>query len=355
MVVYFSIFGLLIAFVVNGLPRLGPVPGRRKERFPLGFLILLVLFIGLRHETGGDWYAYAEKIDAAGVMSLQESLSLSEPGYALINWISAQLFGSLHFVNLVCALIFCWGLVLFAHRIGNVPLVLLLAFPYLVVIVGMGYTRQAVAIGLIMMGIVGILNERWFSFIVFVVLASLFHMSACIVAVFGVLANTKNKLLGFFVTCLAIGGLYVLLVLESIESFTKNYLEAEYAANGAWVRILMSVLPAVVFLLFGRYFGENTAVARRFWWMFAIGALFLPVALTVSPSSVAVDRIALYWYPLQLMTWTSLVNSLRNWRYRYLLTAFLVVYAGSSMTVWMLWSPNALDWVPYRFLPFEVF
>jgi hypothetical protein len=355
MVVYFFIFGLLVASVVYGLPRMSPLPGRRKERFPLGFLILLVLFIGLRHETGGDWYAYAEKIADARTEPFLEAILLSDPGYAVINWISARLFGSVHFVNLVCALVFCWGLVRFANRIGNTSMVLLLAFPYLVIVVGMGYTRQAAAMGLIMIGIVGLLNERWLSFIVFVVLASLFHKSAFLVAVFGVLANSKNRIFGIFVTCLAVGGLYILLVLESIESFTQNYLEAEYEASGAWVRVAMTVLPAVMFMLFGRHFGENTVAARRFWGAFAIGALLLPVAMMVSPSSVAVDRISLYWYPFQLMTWASLAKYLPNWRYRYLVTAGLITYAGASLLVWMFWSPNALDWIPYRFLPFEAF
>ena len=182
MAVYFFFYGLLVASVVYGLPRLSPHPSRRKERVPYGFLILLVLLIGLRHETGGDWYSYVEKIDVAKTEPLLDAIALSEPGYAIVSWISAQLFGSVHFANLVCALVFCWGLVRFANRIGNAQMVLLLAFPYLVVIVGMGYTRQAAAMGLIMIGIVSLLNERWRSFIVFVILASLFHKSAFLVA-----------------------------------------------------------------------------------------------------------------------------------------------------------------------------
>jgi hypothetical protein len=117
----------------------------------------------------------------------------------------------------------------------------------------------------------------------------------------------------------------------------------------------MTVLPAVIFMLFGRHFGENTVAARRFWYSFAMGALLLPLALKISPSSAAVDRIALYWYPFQLMTWASLANYLPNWRYRYLLTAGLITYSGASLLVWMFWSPNALDWIPYRFLPCEAF
>lgn len=355
MVVYIFILFLLIASVVYYLPRMSSPYGRRKERYPIGFLILLVLFIGLRHETGGDWDAYAQKIEDARTEPLLEAIALSDPGYAVINWISARLFGSVHFVNLVCALLFSWGLVRFAHRIGNTQLVLLLAFPYLVIVVGMGYTRQAAAIGLIMIGIVGLLNGRWLSFIILVILASLFHKSASLVAIFGVFANSKNRIFRIFVTFLAVGGLYILLVLESIESFTQNYLEAEYTAGGAWVRVAMTVFPAVIYMLFGRHFSEKTVAARKFWTTFAIGALLLPLAMKVSPSSVAVDRMALYWYPFQLMTWASFAKHLPNWRYRYLVTAVLITYASASLLVWMFWSPNALDWTPYRFLPFEAF
>lgn len=353
MIAYFLVFSALVASSIYRLGIFNPQLGRRNERFPFGFMIFFIFFIGLRYEVGGDWFSYAYMIEDVRNESLSDAIFLKDPGYAFFNWLSAQFFDSVYFVNFVCAAIFSWGLVRFAYKIGDASLVILIAFPYLIIVVGMGYTRQAAAVGFIMLAIVEILDRRLVAFIAYVILASLFHKSAFIILMYGIVSNSRNKTFGFIAICAAFAGLYYLLVVDSVETFTTNYIDAGYESLGAGVRVAMYVVPAALYLIFNKYINVQNKNEKKFWKAYALGAIMLPIALQLSPSSTAVDRMALYWYPLQLMILASLPKCFYNWRYRFVTTAGLILYSASIMIVWMFWSPNAINWQPYRFLPFE--
>src|SRR5690554_6650975 len=73
------------------------------------FFLLAFLFGGLRYQVGSDWYGYERIFEFGSTNTLAVSLTRSEPGYMLLNWLAAQLGFSVVFVNLICAVIaiFC--------------------------------------------------------------------------------------------------------------------------------------------------------------------------------------------------------------------------------------------------------
>ena len=81
---------------------------RTAKLFFLGlFGVTVVLIIGLRHEIGNDWSRYLDYYNQLQKTNLYDSIfTLLEPGYALVNWVSAQINFGIYGVNMFCAIIF---------------------------------------------------------------------------------------------------------------------------------------------------------------------------------------------------------------------------------------------------------
>jgi hypothetical protein len=145
--------------------------------------------------------------------------------------------------------------------------------------------------------------------------------------------------------------LFVLILLEHVDFLIYGYLETHYQSSGAAIRIAMNAMPAAIFLIFRKRFQLNVA-GRTFWtWMAWSALLFVPLLL-ISPSSTAVDRVALYWIPIQLFVWARLPDAMawagrrpRVW------VAIVIAYSAAVHFVWLVFADNAEFWLPYQFYP----
>jgi hypothetical protein len=312
---------------------------------------LLVLMIGLRHEVGGDWLQYVDHVDAVRGIPLSDALAKGDPAYSLLNWLGG-IWGRWYLVNAVCASIFTWGLVVFCRAQPLPWLAMVVAIPYLVMVVAMGYTRQGVAIGVAMLALVAIGKGQVVQFLIWIALAALFHKSAVILVPLAVLASSKRKVWMLVWVALVTVLLFFLLLQESIESLQSGYLEAGYQSSGAAIRIAMNVAPSLVFLLFRRKFGLTTE-ARSFWSWMSWGAVAFVVLLKASPSSTAVDRVALYWIPLQLFVLSRLPVAFggRHGSTRKIWVFLIVGYSAVVQFVWLVYAETAFAWLPYQFYP----
>jgi hypothetical protein len=350
MFVYWLIFLLPASLAVTRLQPVRSQPTRWSGSWHAVFW-LLVLAIGLRHEVGGDWGSYLRHIESVSNMPLQEALSTGDPAYRLLNWFSAEIGLGIYFTNIVCAALFAWGLLAFCRGQPRPWLAMVVAVPYMVTVLAMGYTRQATAIGLAMLGLVALADRKTLRFVMFVALAATFHKSAVILMPLALLAGTKRRIwtaiwLGFSTLLF-----YLLLLAESVELLQKNYIDAEYQSEGAGVRLAMNAMPAILFLLFRRKFMMPPA-DRVFWTWMSLGALGFVVALMVSPSSTAVDRLALYWIPLQLLVLSRLPNAIGKPNGLNSLGVYgVVAYSAVVLFVWLFFAANAVYWLPYQFYP----
>jgi hypothetical protein len=315
------------------------------------FALLLVLVVGFRHEVGGDWFNYFNPLIIALDQTLYQSVvSGGDPAYGLLNWTAAHFGGGVYLVNLVCAFVFIAGLLSFAVNSPQPWLTMCVAVPYLVIVVSMGYTRQGVAIGLAMMGLVALNQGHLYKFSGWLILAALFHKSALIMLPVAVFSGRKNwvALIGVFLVGAA---MFMLLLAEFVDILVTGYITDEYASSGAGIRVAMNALPAAFFLIFRNRF-NLTKSQKSFWAWMSVGALtFIPL-LAVSPSSTAVDRVALYWIPLQLFVWSRLPEAMgrregtrRQW------VAVVIVYAFAVQFVWLFYADNSSAWIPYQFYP----
>lgn len=351
---YWLLF-LVPAFQAVAKLRQAPIllPGNRWPDLWRIVFILLALIIGMRHEVGGDWGSYMLNVEATTNLSFTEALSgtRGDPADIIINWVAAQSGLGVYLVNSVYATLFTWGLLVFCLSQPRPWLALTVSVPYLISVVAMGYSRQGVAIGLILLGLVSLANKNVFKFVLWVALAAMFHKSAVILIPLAVVAATRRRLLTLFWVGVMTAMLFGLLVKEHVDNLMMGYITDKYESSGAGVRVAMNAFPAGLFLMLRKRFSLPQS-QLSFWTWMAWVALAFVVFLYVSPSSTAVDRVALYWIPLQLFVWSRVPDVMGRpgganafWVYA------VVGYSAAVYFVWLFYATHATYWLPYKFYP----
>lgn len=349
------IFLLVIAVwmaLINNRPQSVVVEKIRPGFAWLFFYVFIVLMIGFRQEVGGDWWAYLEDVEYMRGEPV-ETIIGGDPAFELLNWIGANIGGGVYFTNLISAAIFSWGLFAFCRTQPRPWLALLIAIPYLVTVVSMVYPRQSVAIGLAMLAIVHLTNGRSAYFFSIVFIAALFHKSAIILTLLVIFIDTQRLWIKIIALALFALCLLVLQLLGTYDYLYSNYVVTQYEATGASIRIIMNVIPALLFLAFEKRFLLTKSMDIFWKWMSWLVLLFIPL-LIFFPSSNVIDRLALYMIPLQLVVISRIPDAFGVSGHSKFLWIFLImIYSASIMFGWLLFSDTASYSLPYRFYPWE--
>lgn len=307
--------------------------------------VLFVFLIGLRFEVGGDWFNYLDMYQEA-LGEFSDAIAFTDPGYALLEWLSISLGWGIYPVNFVCGAVIMTGVYYFCRQQPQPWLALAVAIPYMLIVVAMGYTRQSAALGLELLALVALSDDRLRRFFLFIACAGLFHKSAVLLLPLGILSSTHKKKWVIF----SMVGMSVLLggalLLEHYEQLIASYIEPKMESEGGAIRVTMNAVPAVIFLLFAKRFltDENE---RKLWIWVAILSLVCVPLLVVS--STAVDRVALYFMPIQLFVYSRIGCLFRQTTYKTL--AMLTVIIGYGLVEWVLLNKAtfvSVYWVPYN-------
>ena len=153
-------------------------------------VIIACLIVGLRFDVGCDWKGYwiiYEVINGENTGSFYHNyinpssfIPIIKEGalYLGLNWIVGKLSLGLVTVNLICATLALLGLSAFCRALPFPWLGWLIATPYLITVVAIGYTRQSVAIGLICWALACARNHKVGQYLILALLAASFHISA---------------------------------------------------------------------------------------------------------------------------------------------------------------------------------
>lgn len=353
MFVYWSMFAFPAVFALVTGPRTNL--RNTLNTFALVFVFLLfAILIGLRYEIGGDWFTYEMIVTYTGYEDFLDALKTGDPGFSLVAWVMSRLGFALWGPNLVCGTILVAGLIHFCRRQDDMWLALTASVPYLVIVVGMGYVRQAAAIGLILFALTRFERGAFARSVGWILAASLFHASAVCVAPLFALAIARKHILLIVPVGLATVALFAVLLSSRIDTFYEAYVVAEYDSSGAMIRLLMNAVPALLFIRFRKNF-PGTDWSRALWLLFSVLSLIMVAAVAVSSSTTVIDRVGLYFIPIQLYVFGNVMVSLRmSERGRFLMTVLAVGYYTLILFVWLNFATHAVRWVPYRFVPLEV-
>ncbi len=313
-----------------------------------GLGLATALMMGLRYEVGGDWIPYLGIYDQIQLLTFSQAVLTYDPAYSAIVFVAGRLDAGIWLVNFACGVIMIFAMIRFCSRQPNPALTFLVAVPYLVIVVGMGYTRQAVAIGIILAGLADVDKQSTLKTLAYVFVAALFHKTALLILPLILAPVIRRSLLQSILGIIVSIGLFVLILKDQTDSLINSYIASEYASSGAVVRVAMNFVPAVIAILLRKKM-KFSSYQDDMWTAFALVSLItLPLVLTVS-FTTAIDRLALFLIPLQIAILPRIPYVFGNGRaLNAQLTIAVCAYSASVQLVWLVFATNAEYWLPYR-------
>ncbi|RKX58738.1 MAG: hypothetical protein DRP29_06000 [Thermodesulfobacteriota bacterium] len=347
MVPYIVIFLLSSLFLTLSYPKI--------FRIPLKFLVFLFLliFIGLRYQVGADWDSYKkiyEFISQNGI----DALFYTDPGYGLINLVSSYLGGDIFFVNLISGFIFLIGLFYFVSKLPYPSLTIAIANSYLVFIVAMGYTRQSIAIGILMISYALYINKKYIPSLILPFIAVFFHKSALfgifIVAFSMVLSyKTRLNLKYYFALLIIFIGLisisYFFFFKPYQEYFITTYILGNMESKGAYPRLLLNAIAGLLVISdFVKEPKTKDVIIFKTMSFFSLFFIFLIPLL----GSTTIDRLNLYLYPLQCYAYSFFVYNIKNKSSKFLFYYTIMCLYFLVLVIWLLFAVHRKAWIPYK-------
>lgn len=342
---YYVAYVMWLCFAALLEPEFGARPDIKKLflSFSLG---VSLIFIGLRYEVGADWDAYLCFHSLAGSVTLLEALEVTDPGYMFFSWVFASLDLGIWSLNLLCASTIVFGLGSLAQLTARPNLYFLSAAPYLLIVVGMGYTRQSASIGLVCLAMASLFSERRRSARIFAFTSLAFHKSAALGIVPILFSLAKSPLMRSSAGLLSALFLYYFITNSALDVAMTGYIETEFESGGAYIRVYQIFLSGVFFLLFLRK--NESDVERKVYMNQALIAVALLPALIVSPSSTLIDRLSLYALPLQTYVLCRVPSMFSSYNLVYLATLIVVFLNVSIFLVWINYAEHAHSWINYN-------
>ncbi len=314
----------------------------------VGFLVAYVLVATLRYNIGGDWQTYDAMYDSIRVDTFYEAMGDTDPAFGIVMWVAGQFDLGIYYVNGFCAFLIGLGVIRAAQGTREPWLGVLIAVPYLLIVVGMGYIRQGAAIGMILLAIDALRRGNRGRTIAFLALAAGFHSTASVVfPLFGYAMSQRRKVLALALSIIGVA-VFIAVLAPRLTEFETGYINAEYESGGALTRLLMSLLPSLLLLVRRRAFIDSPRT-RTIWLGLAIANCCAAVALVLSPSSTAVDRMALYFSVIQILVMGDIAD-LANVRMpaTMLMRILVIALAASIQSVFLIFASHAFAWVPYQ-------
>jgi hypothetical protein len=314
------------------------------------YLVAFAIVVGFRHEVGGDWVHYVEAFDYIQSLDFSEAIAFDDPGFYGAGWLIAHAGGNVYHLDFLCALIVMAGVVVFSRAQPMPWLAFIAAVPYLIIVVGMGYTRQATALGFALIGLAALGRERKLQFVVWVLIGALFHKSAVLLLPIAALSASRRRIWTWIWVSVTSAAGAILLVLDESDKLWKNYVEADAQSEGGLIRVAMNAVPAVLYLMFRRRLQdkEHDQNQKLWFWMSVFSLVCLPL---VEISSTATDRVALYFIPVQLYVFSRLHRLASTQTGRTNIVLAVVAYYAAVQFVWLHYAQHAQFWVPYHFMP----
>ena len=308
------------------------------------------IFIGFRYEVGGDWihyknffYEYSKSIDS----SLIKNFSDHGLVYVAINLISYFLGIDFIGANFVCAIIFMIALSSFLYSTKNRWLGLLVSYPIIIVVLGMGYTRQGLAFAFSLLLLKSLENKKLYRSFIYLILAILSHQSSLLFTSFILFYFLYNKRYSDLIKLMLVPILFGIIFFDKFSHLLYFYIGTgqHMTAIGSIPRSFLIFIVAVLFILFKKKFVNMTQYQiYTYNWIAYMVILIMPFSII---STITADRLLLYLYTLKIafVSHANLDDKVINLAVFFIVSIYLLYF-----TIWINFGKNSLSWVPYNFI-----
>lgn len=311
--------------------------------------IFLVIFIGLRHEVGADWFQYMTHLYSDPIEYLRD-----RPGYFLITSLVQKYNWGIYGINLLTAAIFSFGLIYFCRNLRNPNFALISSYPYFIVVVAMGLVTQSCSLGFEMIGLTFYQKKNLLGFIVMISIASTFHNTSLVLLSIPLIDNLLSlKKKAILISCLLIIPLayFVPLYYSFMLGEYEYFFRTGYGALGATIKVLIPFGFSLFYLTNKKFFAFNPQ-ENKLYTAISINLLFLIIYTFSTVTTAAAYRLSLYFYPIIFVISSALSEStILNISKKYW-QSIIISYNFFILFIWVNFSYHSFHWIPYKNLLF---
>jgi len=355
-VIYYTIFALLsfTAFRESNNPKPLTI-------YQFIFLtILFSIFIGFRYEIGCDWEEFKRLFDFS-ICSYNDSCSLTLGqiqsiksqgiGYRLLTLIIKTFGGGFYSLNFVSSLFFVIPLLKFCSNLSRPYLAVLISYPYLIAVIGLGTIRQSIAIAFLLICINQLKKYQFLNFYILNFFSILFHYSSSIFLFLPFLIDLKKRgnLKLFRNLLYVIFLIFIVLVIFSENNYFKYQLHLYVGYNPIpmasplliWTMI---AIPSAIIILNYKFFKDFDT--NKFWRNYSIIGILMLFPIFIN--KVIALRLLLYFLPIKIYCLSKLPELLIykiTPKYVYL---SIIFFSFLILTIWFNFANHSYCYLPYK-------
>ena len=347
-----------LLFILPAFKALESPKERWNNQTSIAIIFILSLFIGLRHEVGRDWGNYLHYLSFVRGTDLFEGKAGKELLFFMISKLSLFFNFGVYGINFFSAVIFSSGLIYFCRSLTRQWLALTISIPYIVIAVGMGYTRQSISLGILMIGIVFLSKGKKLVFLALTIFNSFLQLTGLISLFLLIpylfrIRKLVNKAVYFVVSLLLFRVFYSIFISKYLIYYIYVYFEQGLSSSGVYIRLFLVCFPSIIFLFSGHKLSLNEN-EKIIWKTIAYFSLLLIPLVFILPSTTAIDRLALYALPIMVFTFSS-IPELKFVRInKTILNCLVVTFSFAIQFVWLNFASNAFAWLPYQNILFRL-
>lgn len=324
------------------------------------FSFLIFIFVGFRYEIGGDWGSLNITYDNMSNYGLFDGLKIFSSKFVFL---IVYYFNNFEIFNetLILGCIFSYFFTKYLLSTNNFFLSLYISFPVLLIIAGMGYVHQGVAVVICWQILINYKDKTYKDVLIYTFIASLFHISALIflMILFLKLNNKQFKFVFLiFLYFLIFCSLYY--IISDINLFRGSLLNLEdkfdaylfddyYKSDGTMIRLLLFAPSIFIYTTINLKYSKNKEFLKLIQGSLCLIFLIITITILIRGSLffAFADRLFIFFIFVQI----SIVNEYYQ-QYKFKDRVFIdfLIYSipVGYLLLWMLASQYSKYWDPYK-------
>ena len=362
MIIYYLIFFILSSLAYKEIYKPKPL----NIYYFIFLTLIFSIFIGLRSEIGCDWEGYKKifemtncipnignnQCDFNSFNNTFDYLKFKEVGFSSLNFIVKKFGGNYYFLNYIFSLFFVIPLLYFCSNLKRPFLAILISFPYLITVIGLGSIRQSIAIALLMVCIAELKKNKFHTFYLYNFLGSIFHYSSLIFIFLPLLTQEKksHKLKKIKKVFIIIFLIFIFLFIFLNDTYLLHKLDGYFnypkpvSIKSPLIIWTMNTIPSAIFLLNYKYFKNDDK--NKFWRNYSIIGILM--FFSIFFNKIIALRFLLYFLPIKIYVFSNLTEIKLFEKYPKIVYTGIIFISISILTIWLNFANHSYCYLPYK-------